>query len=193
MPVTQNSQEDMGGAGYMLLYAMTIFTMSPHSKLAADYDFPYRSSPQVTDLLRPPENTAPTSPDQLCPEDSHNKRTAGPISQQRGVKKSEQRVECFFSALENHLLLFYVSSATFYTDPDKVWPFSVPALLLRPISCSLCRLSAGCGANIRAASLAGRPNQTLEAGLIGLTYSIKPSIKPPLTIHWGLAASDIAE
>ncbi|KAG7240588.1 hypothetical protein INR49_026643, partial [Caranx melampygus] len=37
------------------------------------------------------------------------------------------------------------------------------------------------------------PNQTLEAGLIGLTYSIKPSIKLPLTIHWGLTASDITE
>lgn len=53
------------------------------------------------------------------------------------------------------------------------------------MSRSLCLLSAGCRANIRAASPAGRPNQTLEAGLIGLTYSIKPSIKPPLTTHWG--------
>lgn len=51
------------------------------------------------------------------------------------------------------------------------------------MSRSLCLLSVGRGANIRAASLAGRPNQTLEAGLIGLTYSIKPSNKPPLTIH----------
>lgn len=62
------------------------------------------------------------------------------------------------------------------------------------MSCSLCSwLSAGCGANIRAASLAGRPNHTLEAGLIGLTYSIKPGIKPPLTVHRGLTASDAAD
>lgn len=67
------------------------------------------------------------------------------------------------------------------------------SVVVSRISCSLCWLSAGCRANIRAASLAGRPNQTLEAGLIGLTYSIKPSIKLPLTIHWGLTASDITE
>lgn len=51
------------------------------------------------------------------------------------------------------------------------------------MSRSLCLLSVGRRANIRAASLAGRPNQTVEAGLIGLTYSIKPSIKLALTIH----------
>lgn len=61
------------------------------------------------------------------------------------------------------------------------------------MSCSLCWLSAGCGANIRAASRAGRPNHTLEAGLIGLTYSIKPGIKPPLNVRRGLTASDIAD
>ncbi|TNN74782.1 hypothetical protein EYF80_014882 [Liparis tanakae] len=79
----------------------------------------------------------------------------------------------------------------FHTGPDRA---------RRPCCCvsyellSLRRLSAGCGANIGAASPAGRPNQALEAGLIGLTYSIKPSIKPaPLTTHWGLTASDTAE
>lgn len=51
------------------------------------------------------------------------------------------------------------------------------------MSRSRCLLSVGRRANIRAASLAGRPNQTLEVGLIGLTYSIKPSIKLALTIH----------
>lgn len=62
------------------------------------------------------------------------------------------------------------------------------------MSCSLCSsLSAECGANIRAASPAGRPNHSLEAGLIGLTYSIKLDIKPPLTVHWGLTASDAAD
>lgn len=61
------------------------------------------------------------------------------------------------------------------------------------MSCSLCWLSAGCGANIRAASRAGRPNHTLEAGLIGLTYSIKPGIKPPLNARRGLTVSDIAD
>lgn len=70
---------------------------------------------------------------------------------------------------------------------------NVASAVVCHMSCSLCRLSAGCRANIRAASLAGRPNQTLEAGLIGLTYSIKPSIKPPLTLHWGLTTSDITE
>lgn len=61
------------------------------------------------------------------------------------------------------------------------------------MSCSLCCLSAGCAANIRAASRAGRPNHTLEAGLIGLTYSIKPSIKPPLNVRRALTASDTAD
>lgn len=95
--------------------------------------------------------------------------------------------------LEDHFLLFYVSSTIFSTHPDSVAFQCAGIVVVCRVSWPLCWLTAGRRANISAASQAGRPNQTLEAGLIGLTYSIKPSIKPPLTIHWGLTASDIKE
>lgn len=80
------------------------------------------------------------------------------------------------------LSLKSVFSSSCPSPPHRRQSVASAAAVCR-MSRSLCLLSAGCRANIRAASPAGRPNQTLEAGLIGLTYSIKPSIKPPLTIH----------
>lgn len=44
---------------------------------------------------------------------------------------SSQLSSVFLSlVLEDHFLLFYVSSTIFSTHPDKEWPFSAPALLL---------------------------------------------------------------